>query len=222
MASRPLKSFTASTARPLPVLVLADTSGSMSVDGKIDALNTALTDMIDAFSEEDDGRAQIHVGIITFGGTAAVHQALSPAAKVSFQALGASGMTPMGGAFDLAREVVEDRTQVSGRAYTPAIVLVSDGQPNDAWQPALERLLGSERAKKAQRFALGIGEDADADVLRSFLADPEGRVYAANDARQIKSFFRWVTMSVTTRSRSTTPNASVVADFPPTDLDELL
>jgi len=218
----PLKSFTASTARPLPVLVLADTSGSMSVDGKIDALNTALSDMVDAFSEEDDGRAQIYVGVVTFGGTAAVHQALEPAGKVGLQSLPASGMTPMGGAFDIARSIVEDRDQIPSRAYTPAIVLVSDGQPNDDWQPALERLLGSERAKKAQRFALGIGEDADADVLRRFLDDPEGKVYAANDARQIKSFFRWVTMSVTTRSRSATPDASVVADFPPTDLDELL
>ena len=217
-----LKSFTASTARPLPVLVLADTSGSMSVDGKIDALNTALSDMVDAFSEEDDSRAQIHVGVITFGGAAAVHLPLAPAAKAALQPLPANGMTPMGAAFDIVRQIVEDKDQISSRAYTPAIVLVSDGQPNDDWEPALGRLLGSERAKKAQRFALGIGEDADADVLRRFLDDPEGKVYAANDARQIKSFFRWVTMSVTTRSRSASPNASVVAELPPTDLDELL
>jgi len=217
-----LKSFTASTARPLPVIVLADTSGSMSVDGKIDALNTALSDMVDAFSEEDDSRAQIHVGVITFGGSAAVHLPLGPAAKASLNPLPADGMTPMGAAFDIVRQIVEDKGQISSRAYTPAIVLVSDGQPNDDWEPALDRLLGSERARKAQRFALGIGEDADADVLRRFLNDPEGKVYTANDARQIKTFFRWVTMSVTTRSRSASPNASVVADLPPTDLDELL
>lgn len=217
-----LKSFTASTARPLPVLILADTSGSMSIDGKIDALNTALADMVDAFSEEDDGRAQIHVGVVTFGGTASEHLSLDAASRVNLHPLPASGMTPMGAAFDIVRGIVEDKDRIPSRAYTPAIVLVSDGQPNDAWEPALQRLLGSERAKKAQRFALGIGEDADANVLRRFLDDPEGKVYAANDARDIKSFFRWVTMSVTTRSRSATPDASVVADFPPTDLDELL
>lgn len=222
MASPTLKSFTSSTARPLPVLILADTSGSMSIDGKIDALNTALSDMIDAFSEEDDGRAKIHVAIVTFGGSAQVHQALCDASKVTVQPMAASGMTPMGEAFDLARGIVEDKDQIPSRAYTPAIVLVSDGQPNDDWEPALERLLGSERARKAQRFALGIGGDADPVVMRRFLDKADGKVYAAHDARQIKAFFRWVTMSVTSRSRSATPNVSVVDEFPPSDLDELL
>ncbi len=222
MASRTLKSFTASTARPLPVIILADTSGSMGTDGKIQALNTALTDMTRAFAEEDNARAEIHVAVLTFGGTAQVHQALEPASKVQLAPLGAEGMTPMGGAFDLARSMVEDTQMIPGRAYMPAIVLISDGQPNDDWEPALARLLDSERARKAQRFALGIGADADAAVLQRFLADPEAKVYSAADARQIKSFFRWVTMSVTTRSRSVNPNAATPSGLPPSDLDELL
>ena len=37
-----LKGFAAPQSRPLPVIVLADISGSMSVNGKIDALNEAL------------------------------------------------------------------------------------------------------------------------------------------------------------------------------------
>jgi len=217
-----LKEFTAATPRPLPVIILADTSGSMKDNGKIEALNGALTDMIGAFAQEEEGRAEIHVAIITFGGTAQVHQALSPASKISLQPLGATGMTPMGGAFDIARELVEDRQKVPGRAYTPAIVLISDGQPNDTWEPALARLLDSDRAKKAQRFALAIGADADAAILRRFLGTPEGKVYGAADARQIKNFFRWVTMSVTSRSRSMNPNAPAVNDFPPSDLEELL
>jgi uncharacterized protein YegL len=217
-----LKEFTAATARPLPVIILADTSGSMSENGKIEALNTALADMVGAFGEEGGGRAEIHVAIITFGGTAQVHQDFVAASKITIRPLGATGITPMGGAFDIARDLVDDRQKVPGRAYTPTIVLVSDGQPNDTWEPALARLLESERAKKAQRFALGIGADADAAILRRFLANPEGKVYGAADARQIKNFFRWVTMSVTARSRSTNPNAAVVGDFPPSDLDELL
>lgn len=217
-----LKEFTAATARPLPVLILADTSGSMSENGKIEALNTALTDMLGAFAEEREGRAEIHVAIITFGGTAQVHQDLAPAATIALRPLGATGMTPMGGAFDIVRQLVEDRHKVPGRAYTPVIVLLSDGQPNDAWESALARLLESDRAKKAQRFALGIGADADAAVLRRFLANPEGKVYGAADARAIKSFFRWVTMSVAARSRSTNPNAPAADDLPPADLDELL
>ncbi len=219
MTTRTLKSFTAAMARPLPVLILADTSGSMSVDGKIEALNTALADMIDTFAEEDEGKAEIHVGIITFGSAAQIHQDPISASKLDFQPLSANGMTPMGGAFDLVRELIEDHDKISGRAYTPAIVLVSDGQPNDMWEPALDRLLKSERALKAQRFALGIGEDADADVLRRFLDNPEGRVYGASDARQIKMFFKAVTMSMCSRSRSMNPNATMANDFLLSDLD---
>ena len=40
-----LKEFTVSSARPLPVILLADVSGSMAVDGKIDALNGAVAEM---------------------------------------------------------------------------------------------------------------------------------------------------------------------------------
>ena len=78
--------------------------------------------------------------------------------------------------------------------------------------------LGSERAGKAQRFALGIGADADRAMLAAFLAAPEARVFEAHESRQIKNFFHWVTMSVSQRSRSTTPNQSVM--IAPEDLDD--
>lgn len=38
-----LNKFVANKARPLPVIIMADTSGSMSIDGKIDALNQSRT-----------------------------------------------------------------------------------------------------------------------------------------------------------------------------------
>lgn len=222
MTQPTLKSFTASTARPLPVIVLADTSGSMRDDGKIEALNTSLADMTRAFAEADGPRAEIHLAVITFGGMAQVHQPLRAASKVSLTPLGADGNTPLGAALDLARAMLEDREQIPGRAYTPALVLVSDGKPNDAWEEALERLLASERAKKAQRFALGIGADADGAMLAKFLANPEAKVLGAADARGIQGFFRWVTMSVTRRSKSAAPNEALSPEPPPVDLDELL
>ena len=161
-----MKSFTSSVARPLPVVILADVSGSMSVDGKIAALNTALREMVASCANED-GRAEIHLAIVTFGGAGAhLHLPLTPASAVALSPLLASGGTPMGAAFDMAQALIEDRAVVPSRAYTPAIVLVSDGQPNDEWQGPLGALLSAPRAAKAQRFALGVGEDADAGVLR--------------------------------------------------------
>jgi uncharacterized protein YegL len=213
-----LKEFTTTSARPLPVIILADVSGSMSQDGKIDALNGALTEMLDAFADEDSQMVEIHVAVVTFGGSASLYVPLQPCRDVTWSAMVASGNTPLGAALTIVTDLLEDRQQVPSRAYRPSVVLVSDGQPNDAWQEPLGRFLGSERASKAQRFALGIGADADLEILRKFLADPEGRVMEAHEARGIRQFFRWVTMSVTARSRSTAPEKLVSVD--PLDLDD--
>ena len=213
-----LKEFTVASARPLPVILLADVSGSMAADGKIEALNRAVAEMQATFAEEEDERAEIHLAVVTFGGTAALHTPLTPASDVRWTPMEADGRTPLGAALDIATDLVEDRERVPSRAYRPTLVLVSDGLPNDEWEGPLKRLLGSERAAKAERFALGIGADADHDMLRRFLDDPEGRVFEAHEGREIRKFFQWVTMSVTSRSRSTEPNRT--ADIDPPDLDD--
>jgi uncharacterized protein YegL len=213
-----LKDFTVSSARPLPVIVLADVSASMAAEGKIDALNLAMTEMLAAFAEEASDLADICVAVITIGGEASLHIPITPAREVKWSAMPAHGRTPLGAALDLVTNLVEDRQILSSRAYRPTLVLVSDGLPTDEWQSPLARQLAAERTKKAQRLALAIGADADHDVLRAFLADPEGRVFQAHEAREIRKFFRWVTMSVTSRSRSIRPNE--VIDIPPLDLED--
>src|SRR5207249_3527750 len=102
--------------------------------------------------------------------------------------MAAAGNTPMGSAFDLATRMIEDRAQVPRRAYRPTLILVSDGQPTDEWQLPLERLLASERASKAARFAMGIGDDADSAMLSTFVAASAPHVFQAQEARQIKQF----------------------------------
>jgi uncharacterized protein YegL len=214
-----LSEFTVPSARPLPVIVLADVSGSMGVNGKIETLNDAVGEMIATFAEEDDSRAEIHAAVITFGsGGAQVHKPLAPAIDVEWEPMSAAGRTPMGEAFSIAQQMIEDREQIPSRAYLATIVLVSDGVPTDDWKTPLASLLQSERAAKAVRFAMGIGEDADHETLRAFLGDDKQRVFEAHEAREVKKFFRWVTMSVTSRSRSATPNNPVSVE--PTDLDD--
>lgn len=218
--STPLNEFTTQAARPLPVIILADTSGSMASEGKIDALNQSLRDMLATFSATDDLRAEIHVSIITFGGEACLHTPFQPASQVDFNPLVADGGTPLGQAMNFAADLIEDKNAIPSRAYRPTVVLVSDGQPTDRWEPALAKLTQQGRAQKADRIALAIGDDADVSVLQRFLAHPEKKVFRAADARRVKDFFQFVTMSVTTRTRSANPN-----DIPnmqnPFDLDQL-
>ncbi len=213
-----LKKFTAAKARVLPLIILADTSGSMSVNGKIAALNEAMQNMLATFAQESVRQAQIQVGVITFGGEAArLHLPLTAVADIEQPLhLSADGRTPMGGAFELAQSLVEDQALITSRDYQPVIILVSDGIPTDNWQEKFAELCQSPRADKAARFAMAIGSEADEQMLAQFNNDVEAGVFKAHEAGDIHRFFRAVTMSVTTRSRSQTPN-----DLIPIDFDEL-
>ena len=88
------------------------------------------------------------------------------------------------------------------------MVLVSDGYPNDEWEGPFEHFTKGERSSKATRFAMAIGADADEAMLSAFANDPEAPLFRAENARDIHRFFRAVTMSVSARSQSATPNQS--------------
>ena len=217
-----LNSYVAREPRPLPIFVLADTSGSMR-DEKINELNLALREMLNALNAADDIRGIFQLSVIAFGGEVKVLQPLADIDGLVLTELSAAGNTPMGQAFEMVREMIEDRNVVSSRAYTPTIILISDGLPTDCtdemyrrknyydWEPLVD-LHNGERSSKCQRMALGIGEDADVDMLKSFIDNPEIPVIKTKDASGITKFFRWVTMSTVARMTSINPNEiSVVA-----------
>lgn len=209
-----MKDFAVTKPRPLPVIILADISGSMGVDGKIAALNQSLRDMVKSFAAESRLRAEIHLGLITFGGEARTDLPLTPAHEIQdIQELQACGATPLGAALSLARGMVEDKVLIPSRAYRPILVLVSDGLPTDDWEPPFQELKASERAARATRVALAIGNDADEDMLRAFGNDLEAPLFHANNAAEIVRFFRAVTMSVSAHSRSQSPGQPLRIDY---------
>lgn len=229
--SSKFKSFTIPTARMMPVIILADVSGSMTKQGKIAILNRAIATMIQEFKDDNSTLADIHVAVISFGKSGAVlHIPLTPASKIQWEDMKAEGTTPMAAAFELVNQLVEDRDTIPSRSYYPNLILVSDGVPTDDrgrasknWQESLNKLLTSDRASKAVRFAMGIGEDIDRDVLNAFVANQSQPipVFAA-DQTNIQRFFRWVTFSVATRSRSADPSQlQPLVDPNSLDLDDI-
>lgn len=210
-----LKAFAAPKPRPLPVIVLADVSGSMSENGKIDVLNDAIKSMILSFGSESKLRAEIQVGLITFGGEEAkLHLPLVAADRIAgVEAFRAQGRTPMGSAFAMAHQLLEDKEKIPARAYRPVLILVSDGAPTDDWEVPLSALKSSERAQKASRFAMAIGADADRAMLGQFVNDRETPVFEAHHALDIVKFFKAVTMSVVARSTSTSPDQPLSLDL---------
>ncbi len=59
------------------------------------------------------------------------------------------------------------------RAIPPRVVLLSDGEPTDEYTAALAALDALPWGKKAQRYAIAIGQDADLEVLQEFTRDPQ-------------------------------------------------
>ena len=125
-----LNSYVAREPRALPIFVLADTSGSMRGE-KINELNLALREMLRALNNVDDIRGKFQLCVISFGGEVKVEQPLEDIDKIYLSELSASGNTRMGTAFDVVRNLIEDRSVVSSRSYAPTIVLISDGIPTD-------------------------------------------------------------------------------------------
>jgi uncharacterized protein YegL len=201
-----LKDFAKSELRPLPVILLLDTSGSM-FGYKIDALNQAVSQMISGFVAHESTKAEIQVAVITFGEVALLHQELAPAHQLTdFSTLHATGLTPLGGALRIAKEMIESKDKISSRSYRPTVVLVSDGQPNDEFETLMHEFIHEGRTAKCDRWAMAIGEGADKQMLARFINDPQKKVWEASDAREIVNFFRLLTMSTTSRSKSADPN----------------
>jgi len=213
----PLKDFVTTTPRQLPVLILADVSGSMSHEGKIQTLNRSVAEMIQSFATLDEPTYQIAVGVITFGGTARMHHPLTPACDLIWRDMVADGMTPLGQALTIAGGVLEDRAEVPSRSARPVLVLVSDGMPNDDWEEPLNRLLSAPRGGKATRFSVAIGNDVDEEamsVLERFASAGREGVFRAGNAHRIVQFFDWLTMSVSQQATGGAPDLAPLADRP--------
>ncbi|WBX68207.1 VWA domain-containing protein [Tenacibaculum dicentrarchi] len=207
-------------ARPLPVIILADISGSMASDNRIGVLNNAIREMIDSLKDEGTLRAEIYFSVITFGGNVKSHIGFTKANEINWNNLNAGGNTPMGEAFSRTKLFLEDKDQIPSRSYAPTLVLLSDGGPTDDWSTPLNELLNSPRASKAIRLAMSIGAgQSGKNVLKQFLGDSELEVFEADQAREIKKFFRFVTMSISQRAKSVNPNHPVTVNFDDSEED---
>lgn len=205
--------FVMPQAKILPVILLLDVSGSMSYDGKMDELNSSVKEMVQSFTKEQVIQAEICVSIITFGSEVVLHTDLTPAKDITYMDLEAVGCTCMGKAFDLAYEMIEDKSIVPKNAYRPVVVLVSDGEPYDPedanrieFKKQLVRFTTEGRSAKCDRWSLAIGADADIDLMKEFLDHPEKEVCYVDDAADIHKFFRFISSCTIQRSQSKNPN----------------
>ena len=197
----------------MPVMLILDVSGSMHGE-KIAQLNAAVREMLDTFAKEMQHEEVVYkVAIIKFSTRAeVVHTFKTPVQILSqYEDLEADGQTWLGEALAKGKALLEDRSIVPSFWYRPAVVLLSDGHPygesTSYWQEQLELFCNEGRSgRKAQRFAIALGDDADEKTLARFAGDAEG-VLHARDAADLCEMFQQVTMTVSQRYHSTNPDA---------------
>jgi uncharacterized protein YegL len=185
-------------SRPLHFFWICDCSGSMQTDGKIQSLNNAIKEALPHMqrSAEENPNAEVFVRAARFADGAQWHIAQpTPVADFQWTDLKAGGMTDMGKAIRMVAEQLRI-PPMSERALPPILVLVSDGQPTDDYAGAVRELLDLPWGKRSVRIAVAIGEDADQDAMRLFVANPEMPVLQANNAETLVNYIKWASTAV--------------------------
>lgn len=184
--------------RPLHFIWIADCSGSMSVEGKIQTLNMAIKEAIPHMRNvaDENPNAEVLVRALKFSSGAQWH--ISQPTEVNnfnWTDLTAEGVTDMG----LALSMVADQLKIppmSERALPPVLVLLSDGQPTDDFNEGLKKLMEQPWGKKAVRIAIAIGGDADISVLQKFIGNLELKPLQANNPEMLVRYIKWVSTAV--------------------------
>ncbi|MFZ9740083.1 MAG: vWA domain-containing protein, partial [Prochlorotrichaceae cyanobacterium] len=131
-----LPEFANNREKRCPVILLVDTSGSMSGE-PIDELNRGLSSFREDVLRDAQASLSIEVAIVTFGGEVTTVQDFVGIQDFQPPILTTSGNTPMGEALEVAMDRVEERKQnykeSEIRYFRPWIFLITDGAPTDSW-----------------------------------------------------------------------------------------
>jgi uncharacterized protein YegL len=184
--------------RPLHFIWLCDCSGSMTEDGKIQALNHAIREAIPHMRKVagDNPYAEVLVRALCFSSGARWHVGQpTPVAEFKWDDVQAGGVTDLGRALHMLAGQLRV-SPMSERALPPVLVLVSDGQPTDDYEGGLRALLAEPWGRKAVRIAIAIGDDVDLERLEQFIDNPEIKPVQANNPEALVARIKWVSTAV--------------------------
>ena len=191
-----------------PCMLVLDASSSMR-GSRIDELNRGVSQFVSELKSDDVAASSVEIGVVTFGHQVEQVQPLTCVDDIiDVGCVDACGMTPMGQAVELAIQKLEARKQQYQQNgvsyYQPWLVLMTDGEPNDHWQVAAQKLKNLAQNKKMVVLCIGIGEDANLSLLSEFSAMPPKQLYGL----KFKEFFLWLSQSMM-RVSASTPGDSI-------------
>ena len=180
--------------RPLHFIWILDGSGSMSIDGKIQALNNAIREAIPHMRQvaDENPNANVLVRALVFSSGVRWHVSQPTSVRdFEWEDLKPEGVTDMGAAFHAIAETLRI-PPMTERALPPVLVLVSDGQSSDDMTEGLNEMMRQPWGKKSVRLAIGIGEDVDLEALQQFIGNAEYKPLQANNPEALVKYIQFV------------------------------
>jgi uncharacterized protein YegL len=194
----------------VPCVLIVDTSTSMH-GPRIGELNKGLKIYRDELLYDSLASKRVEVAMVTFGGQVTRKIDFVTATNFEPPTLDVTGGTPMGAAINTALDMIEERRKKyrdNGIAYyRPWAFLITDGEPNDHWEPVASRIHVGERQKSFSFFAIGV-EGANMSVLKKLSV----RQPLWLQGMKFAELFRWLSNSQQAISRSTPGDEVPLAD----------
>lgn len=185
-----------------PLVLLVDTSGSMS--GDLAEVTAGLDALRAALARDTVARNRVELVVVTFGGSVTTHGNFGEAAVFEPPALAAAGDTPMAAALEQALDLLEAKKRAYKESgldyYRPLIFLLTDGEPTDVarWPEAVRRVREAERGKKIVLLSVGT---KTANFAKLGELTPDRTPLRLKEA-QWETMFQWLSRSLQARSRS--------------------
>lgn len=202
--------------RRFPVYLLLDTSGSMYGE-PIEAVKNGVQTLISTLRSDPYALETAYLSIITFNSTVQQITPLTELAAIQQPNIDAGGCTALGGALDLlAKKVDSEITKTTAEVkgdWRPLVFLMTDGEPTDSITKGLEEF---KKRKFGMVVACAAGQGANINTLKQITENVVSLDTA--DSATIKAFFKWVTASISTTSKSieeTSAEATTMSELPP-------
>lgn len=202
--------------RRLPVYLLLDTSGSMYGE-PIEAVKNGVQTLLSTLRSDPYALETAYLSIITFNSTAQQITPLTELSAIQQPNIDAGGCTVLGGALELlAKKVDSEITKTTAEVkgdWRPLVFLMTDGEPTDSITKGLEEF---KKRKFGMVVACAAGQGANVNTLKQITENVVQLDTA--DSATIKAFFKWVSASISTSSKSveeTSAKATTMSELPP-------
>ena len=182
-------------------IFIVDASRSME-NGRIGAVNNALKELKYKLSEiQSDNNLDLRVAIMSFTSSARWEVELTPIDELNFNGIQTrAGLTQYGSVFHELNKVLtkEKFMKHTGKIAPPAIMFLTDGEPDDDYAYDLDALLKNGWFTNASRSAVLIGDaiynDSARQAVARFVNNETEDIVAAEDSTMIIQKIQIATM----------------------------